>query len=35
VFGDPFDPDFWEKENVFNWVDNVKNSGFTLPVYLS
>ncbi len=35
VFGDPFDPDFWEKENVFNWVDNVKNSGLTLPVYLS
>ena len=35
VFGDPFDPDFWEEENVFNWVDNVKNSGLTLPVYLS
>ena len=35
AFGWPFDAEFWEKENIFNFIDNVKKSDLELPIYLS
>ncbi|RAO98473.1 hypothetical protein PW5551_09665 [Petrotoga sp. 9PW.55.5.1] len=35
AYGEPFDPVFWEKENVFNYIQNLKDCGLELPVYIS
>jgi enterochelin esterase family protein len=35
AFGWPFNPELWEKENIFNYIENLKQSELELPVYLS
>jgi enterochelin esterase family protein len=35
AFGEPFDPEAWQRENPFNWISRPGELGVRLPTYLT